>query len=120
MGRAKNGVQEAVLGLLMRGLARRFGAFGIETSTRCIIELLAFRRRQSENVDEAFSRFETLRSQARGQGVGFDLPIPVTCWLLVEAMHIPRPTWPLVLSPWHNRMPENEEGLRQLAGSIRH
>ena len=59
----------------------RVGAFAIETSTRCIIKLLTFRRRQSENVDEALSRFETLRSQVRGQAVGFELPIPVTCWL---------------------------------------
>ena len=117
---ATGGAQEPGLALLVRGLARRFGAFAIETSTRCIIELLTFRRRQSENVDEALSRFETLRSQVRGQAVGFGLPIPVTCWLLLEAMHIPRPTWPLVLSPWQNRMPETEEGLRQLADSIRH
>ena len=69
---AINGVQESGLALLVRGLARRFGAFAIETSTRCIIELLTFKRRQSENVDEALSRFETLRSQVRGQAVGFE------------------------------------------------
>ena len=85
---AQNGVQESGLALLIRGLARRFGAFAIETSTRCIIERLTFKRRQSENVDEALSRFETLRSEVRGQAVGFELPIPVTCWLLLEAMHL--------------------------------
>ena len=56
---AASGAQESGLALLMRGLARRFGAFAIETSTRCIIELLTFRRKHLENVDEALSRFET-------------------------------------------------------------
>ena len=65
---ATNGVQETGLAILMRGLARRFGAFAFETSTRCIIELLQFKRRGHENVDEALSRFETLRAQVRTGG----------------------------------------------------
>ena len=83
----------------MRGLSRRFGAFAVEASTRCVIELLSFHRRDHENVVEALSRFEHLRPQVRAQAVGFELPIPVTAWLLLEAMHIPRQTWPLVLAP---------------------
>ena len=114
------GALETGLVLLTRGLSRRFGAFAVETSTRCIIDMLTFRRLSTENVDEALSRFETLRAQARAQAVGFELPLPVTCWLLLEAMHIPRRTWPLVLAPWQNRMPEDEPGLRSLCESIRH
>ena len=117
---ATTGAQETGLTLLMRGFARRFGAFAVETSTRCIIDLLTFRRRGHENVDEALSRFETARLHVRTQAVGFDLPIPVTAWLLLEAMGVPRQTWPLALAPWQNRMPEDEDGLRQLSDSIRH
>ena len=82
--------------------------------------MLSFRRRPSENIDDALSRFETLRQQTRTQARGFELPIPVTCWLLLEAMHIPRQTWPFVLGPWQHRMPEDEPGLRTLCESIRH
>ena len=77
-----NGVQESGLKILMRGLPRRIGAFAIETRPRCIIELPQFKRRGHEHVDEALSRFETLRAQVRARAIGFELPIPVTCWLL--------------------------------------
>ena len=41
------------LQILARGLERRFGAFAVETSTRVIIDLLQFRRRGTESIDEA-------------------------------------------------------------------
>ena len=73
---ATTGVQETGLVLLMRGLARRFGQFAVETSTRCIIDLLGFLRRQTESIDEALARFETLRGQVLAQAAGFELPTP--------------------------------------------
>ena len=57
------GAIDSGLTILVRGLTRRFGQFAIETSTRCIIDLLGFRRRQVESIDEALARFETLRGQ---------------------------------------------------------
>ena len=90
------------LAILLRGLERRHGGFAVETSTRCIIELLQFKRRGSESIDEALSRFETCRQQTQTQAVGFDLPIPVVAWLLLEALRVPRASWPLVFTPWTN------------------
>ena len=58
--------------------------------------------------------------QTQAQAAGFDLPIPVTAWLLLEALRVPRASWPLVLTPWNNRLPEDDPGLRQLMESIRH
>ena len=75
---AQTGAVDSGLTILVRGLARRFGQFAVETSTRCIIDMLSFRRLSSENIDEALSRFETLRQQTRMQAMGFELPIPVT------------------------------------------
>ena len=112
--------QDSGLTLVIRGLSRRFGQFAIETSTECIISMLTFRRQSTENVDEALSRFEALRQQVRTQATGFELPVPVTCWLLLEAMHIPRRTWPLVRAPWESRMPEDEPRIRGLCEPIRH
>ena len=85
---------------MARGLTRRFGQFAVDTSTRCIIDLLGFRRRQTENIDEAFARFEALRTQVLAHATGFEVPVPVLCWLLLESLHIPRRTWSLVLAPW--------------------
>ena len=83
------GVIDSGLRILVRGLERRFGAFAVETSTRVTIDLLQFRRRGTESIDEALARFETLRGQVRAQAAGFDLPIPVTAWLLLEALQVP-------------------------------
>ena len=114
------GVIESGLKILLRGLERRHGGFAVETSTRCIIELLQFRRRGGESIDEALSRFETCRMQTQTQATGFDLPVPVASWLLLEALRVPRASWPLVLTPWHNQLPTDDQGLRQLMESIRH
>ena len=108
------------LAMLVRGLAWRFGQFAAETSTRCIIDLLGFWRRTEESIDEALARFETLRDQVLAQAAGFELPTPVLSWLLLEALYIPRRTWPLVLNAWQGRLPENDDQLRDLLDSIRH
>ena len=84
------------LEVLLSGLRRRFGSLGIETSVKAIIDLITFKR-GNENIDEALSRFETLRNQVQEAGEGFRLPIPVTAFLLLEALSIPRPVWPLIL-----------------------
>ena len=49
-----------------------------------------------------------------------DLPVPVLAWLLLEALYIPRRTWPLVLAPWQGRLPEDEAAIRELLDVIRH
>ena len=56
----------------------------------------------------------------QSQAAGFDLPVPVASWLLLEALRVPRASWPLVLTPWNNQLPTDDEGLRQLMVSIRH
>ena len=52
------------LGILLRGLTRRFGGFQEETAQHAIVELLSCRRVGSESVDDALGRFETLHSTA--------------------------------------------------------
>ena len=113
------GIIESGFQILLRGLERGHGGFAVETSTRCIIELLQFRRRGAESIDDALSRFETCRMQTQTLAVRFDLPIPVVSWLLLEAPRVPRASWPLVLILWHNQLPTGDEGLRQLMESIR-
>ena len=92
----------------------------METSTRCIIELLQYKRRGAESIDEALPRFETCRMQTQTLAVGFDFPLLVVSWRLLEALLVPRASWPLDLTPWHNQLPIDDQGLRQLMESIRH
>ena len=96
---ALTGDRETGLEILLRGLARRHGQYAVEVSTSCIIELLSFRRRSSESIDKAMSQCETQRNRVRQSAPGFDLPVPVATWLLVEAVNVPRQMWPLVLAP---------------------
>ena len=68
-GAVVGGQQIDGLGILLRGLTRRFGGFQEETAQHAIVELLSFRRVGSESVDDAIGRFETLHSTATGRGI---------------------------------------------------
>ena len=105
--------------MLIAGLERLRRQFAVEVSTPAIIQLLNFRQ-GPESVDEALSRFETIRVQVRQQAPGFDLPVPVTAWLLLEAMAVPRRIWPLYLAPTAGQLPADEAGFRNLTVAIRH
>ena len=83
--------------IIVWGFERRFGAFSVETSTRVMIDMLQFRRKGTESIDEALALFKTFWGHVRAQAAGFDLPVPVLSWLLLEAIRVPRRTWPLAL-----------------------
>ena len=107
------------LELLLGGLTKRYGQYEIETTATSIVELLFFVRSGHESLDEALSRFETLRNRAENCGAGFSLPVTVVGYLILEKMHVPRPMWPLVSSPLNQKFPDTEEGLRTLFESLR-
>ena len=86
------------LGVLLRGLTRRFGGFQEETAQDAIVELLSFRRVGNESVDDALGRFETLHSTAT-EVAGFDMGHVALSWMLLTSMKTPRPAWPLLLAP---------------------
>ena len=113
------GLHQTGLQMLIAGLERRHGQFAVEVSTQAIIRLLNFRRGLA-SVDEALSRFEAIRVQVRQQAFGFDQPAPVTAWLLLEAMAVPRRIWPLCLAPTAGQLLADEVGFRNLTVAIRH
>ena len=113
------GLHQTGLQMLIAGLERRHGQFAVEVRTQAIIKLLNFCW-GSESVDEAFSRFETIRVQVRQQAPGLDLPVPVTAWLLLEAMAVPRRIWPLCLAPTGGQLTADEVAFRNLTVAIRH
>eukprot|EP00973_Karenia_brevis_P075454 10480421-Karenia_brevis.AAC.1 len=62
-----------------------------------IIELLTFRRAYHEGIDDALTRFEVIRTNAGEYVANFNLPVAAAVWLLLEALGIPRNTWPILL-----------------------
>ena len=71
--------------VLIEGLTKRFGAQAVETSTMAIIEMLTFRRRDRDSIDEAIARFEITRTRVQGIAPEFQLPTQASAWLLLEA-----------------------------------
>jgi hypothetical protein len=112
------GDQESGLEVLIAGLVRRHGQYAVETSTTAIIELLRFDRKFKENIVESLSRFETLR-QAANNMAGFTLPVPVLTWMLLEAVSVPRPMWPLILTPYGGQFLTTEQEFTQVVDSLR-
>ena len=106
------------LDVLLRGLTRRFGGFQEETAQHAIVELLAFKRLDTESIDDALGRFETLKATA-GEVAGFDMGHGALAWMLLSSMHIPRPAWPLLLAPSGGTFPANADGFEQLMIAIR-
>ena len=53
-------------------MIRRFGGFQEETAQNAIVELLAFKRLDSESIDDALGRSETLKATI-GEVAVFDI-----------------------------------------------
>ncbi len=83
------------LEVLIRGLEARFGQFGVEASTSAIIRLLTYARRSHERIDGALARYESIETQITNAAPGFDLPVPVGAWLLLQALRTPKGAWQL-------------------------
>ena len=104
---------------IINGLRRRFGPSDVSTSIVTIVELLTFRRKDHESIDDATTRFEALRARVGGLADNFDLPMPVLGWLFLEAMHVPKPVWPLLLQANGGQLPVNEDQLNVVLHMVR-
>lgn len=83
-----------------------------------IIELITFRRKTYENIDDAFNRFDSTRARA-GTAQGFSVPYPAFAWLFLKALRVPRPAWPLLLQACGGTLPQDEATLNILYQYIR-
>ena len=104
--------------LMLRGLQRRYGQQEIETTVQAMVEFITYRRLQSESIDDAISRFETLRVRAEQLGE-FTMSVPATAFQLLQQLHVPKSVWPLILVPFNNTLPRTEYDLQQLLQSVR-
>ncbi|CAK0897272.1 unnamed protein product [Prorocentrum cordatum] len=105
--------------MLTAGLRRRFGPLDVQTSISTIVELITFRRQERESVDDAVTRIEALRARAGQLDDQFVLPTPVLALLFLEAMHVPKAVYPLVLQSNSGQLPTTTDQLNTMIGMVR-
>ena len=115
---AGNQIEDGVQ-MLIAGLRRRFGPLDIQTSISTIVELLTFRRSERESIDDAVTRFEALRARVDGLDQPFVLPIPVLSLLFLEALHVPKAVYPLLLQGNMGQLPINSDQLNAMMHMVR-
>ena len=115
---AGNQIEDGVQ-MLVAGLRRRFGPLDVQTSISTIVELLTFRRKGGESIDDAITRFEALRARVSGLDDPFVLPVPVTALLFLEALHVPKAVYPLVLQGNNGQLPTTPEQLNAVMFTVR-
>jgi len=104
--------------VLLEGLTRRYAALDVEADVMRLIELITFKRKPWETIDDAFSRFETTHNRANAMPQ-FDMPTTALAWLLLEALHIPRDGWSLLSCVTGGQPPITAAQLQDLMTSIR-
>jgi hypothetical protein len=107
------------LDVLLNGLQRRFGQLALESTIMHIVELITFRRRSSESIDEALTRFEALRTRYDNNVQNFQMPVPALAWSLLEALRVPRSIWPVLFVPFGGQLPQDDPMMAQLIQAIR-
>ncbi|CAK0801133.1 unnamed protein product, partial [Prorocentrum cordatum] len=110
----ENGVQ-----MLITGLRRRFGPLDVQSSISTIVELLTIRRQEWESVDDAITRFEALRARVAQLDDPLVLPTPVLSLLFLEALHVPKAVYPLVLQSNGGQLPLTIDQLNSVIGMVR-
>ena len=103
----------------MEGLRRRFGQLEVEINIMTILELITFKRLDYESIGDALTRFETTRTRVEGNVQNFDMPQAALAWLLLEALRIPRPAWPLLFQPTGGQLPVTADQMTAMIAQIR-
>ena len=104
--------------MVVLGLERHYGQDELESSIVHIIEILTLRRNGHESIDEAISRFQINRTRANNMP-DFDMPVAALAWLFLEAMGIPRNTWPLLTTGFGGKLPTDSDQLHSMMAAIR-
>jgi hypothetical protein len=104
-----NGNQAMTTGLecLIRALQRRYGPLQQELEVHVLTEILGFRRQAGEDTDSCIGRYEIARDRAL-QGANFDMSWVGFAFLLLTALHVPKQSWPILLSPTQGNLPQDQ------------
>ena len=103
---------------LIRILTARFAPLQQEVQLSAIHDLFSFRKNQADSFDECITRYELMiyRAQIHGQIV---VPIVMKSYMLLQALHIGRDKWHILLIPTAGMLPANDDQYRAFMTYIR-
>ena len=105
------------VGVLLRGLSRKFAPLGVEVTVKAIAEYMYIHRLNNEGIDNFLTRFDLLRTRANLQG--FQMNPVATSWFLLTAMGAPPSAWPQILQHRNGQLPNDEAQLTELMTHLR-
>jgi len=104
---------------ILNGLRKRFGQEDIETTVMTLVELITFRRQGGESIDDCCARYEALRNRISGLDQAIQIPYPVTAFLFLEAIQVPRAVWPIVLQASNGTLPLTQDAFDNMMAMLR-
>ena len=111
-------MQVTGLQFLLRGLERRFGEEELDSAIQAAVELLTFRRLESETIDNVLGRYELVRNRS-DRIAGMHIGEGVLSWLLLTHLNVSKRDWPVLLAPFEGALPTDALQYRRLLQQIR-
>ena len=99
-------------------LSQRFAPLPEETSLRAVDDILQFRRRNNENIDQLITRFLSTRDRAAAQA-NFRMSPAGVSWMLMSSLGASSTEWTMLLQQNGGQLPNTEQGFDQLTAHIR-
>ena len=99
-------------------LSQRFAPLPEETSLRAVDDILQFRRRNNENIDQLITRFLSTRDRAAAQA-NFRMSPAGVSWMLMSSLGASSTEWTMLPQQNGGELPNTEQGLDQLTRHIR-
>jgi hypothetical protein len=99
-------------------LSERYAQLGEESRLRTTTNLMQFRKRHNERIDDLLTRFDVLRQRAETQG-GIDMNYEALTWLLLSACNPNEHQLLMLLQDFRGRYPTTEQEYRTLTQSLR-
>ena len=118
LGGEVEGVHLEPVAYLIQGLQRKFASLDEEARLRALLEMMRFKRKQGERVDELLARFDVVRTTARIEGQ-FVMSIEGYAVLLLSSMGVSHDNIAQTLAPLRGRLPNTEAQLEEITEYMR-
>ena len=113
-----NGVQVDPVTWLINGLHQRFGALDEETRMRAMQEMLTFRRRPGERINDLLTRFDMVRQRGQAEG-RLLISVEGYAQILLNACGVNDAQLMQLLAPLQGRLPTDDLQFTQMTHYLR-
>jgi hypothetical protein len=118
LGGVVEGIQLEPVAYLIQGLQRKFASLDEEARLRALLNMMRFKRKPGERVDELLARFDVIRTNARIEGQ-FVMSIEGYAVLLLSSLGITHDNIAQTLAPLRGRLPNSEAQLEEITSYMR-